>query len=116
MITYKNAPIPGVAKEAVYAIFKNKQRLLAYLLDISAGGDEQRVRLIDRSGPQATLHDADQHRQIAGRVRRLYRDRLDNMQRIAHQIAANDRLRQGLDEPWRPTSYGCSPARSSTCS
>jgi AcrR family transcriptional regulator len=55
----------GVAKETIYATFKNKQRLLAYLLDISVGGDEQPVRLIDRPGPQATLHDTDQRRQIS---------------------------------------------------
>lgn len=54
----------GVAKETVYAIFKNKRQVLAFLLDISVGGDDQRVRILDRPEPQAVLHDTDQRRQI----------------------------------------------------
>jgi AcrR family transcriptional regulator len=54
----------GVARETVYAVFKNKQNILAYLLDISVGGDEQPIKVIDRPGVQATLRDTDQRRQL----------------------------------------------------
>ncbi len=55
----------GVARETVYAIFKNKQAILAHLLDISVGGDEQPIRVIERPQVQSTLHDTDQRRQLA---------------------------------------------------
>jgi AcrR family transcriptional regulator len=53
-----------VAKETVYTIFKNKRQILAFLLDISVGGDDQPVSILDRSEPQAVLHDTDQRRQL----------------------------------------------------
>lgn len=56
----------GVATETVYAIFQNKRNILAFLLDISVGGDDQAVRLIDRAEPQAVLKDTDARRQLAG--------------------------------------------------
>lgn len=55
----------GVAQETVYAIFKNKRNILAFLLDISVGGDDQPVRILDRPEPQAIMHDTDQKRQLA---------------------------------------------------
>jgi len=54
----------GVAQETVYAVFKNKYMILHFLFNISVGGDEQRVRVIDRPEPQAILHDTDQRRQL----------------------------------------------------
>jgi AcrR family transcriptional regulator len=53
-----------VAPETVYAIFGNKRKILSHLMDISIGGDDQPIRLIDRPEPQAVLHDTDQRRQI----------------------------------------------------
>jgi AcrR family transcriptional regulator len=58
------AKTAGVAKETVYSIFRNKRNILAFLLDVSAGGDDQPVRIIDRPGPQAVMHNTDQHQQI----------------------------------------------------
>jgi len=55
----------GVAQETVYAIFGSKRKILAFLLDISVGGDDQPVRILDRREPQAVLHDTDQKRQLA---------------------------------------------------
>ena len=55
----------GVARETVYAIFRNKQRVLAYLLDLSIGGDQQPIRIMDRPEVQQVLHDTDQRRQLA---------------------------------------------------
>jgi AcrR family transcriptional regulator len=55
----------GVAPETIYATFKNKRKILFFLFDISVGGDDQPIRVIDRPEPQAVLHDTDQHRQLA---------------------------------------------------
>lgn len=54
----------GVAPETIYATFKNKRKILFFLFDISVGGDDRPVRVIDRPEPQAVLHDTDQHRQL----------------------------------------------------
>ncbi len=56
----------GVAQETVYSIFVNKRNILAFLLDISMGGDDQPVRILERPEPQAIMHDTDQRRQLAG--------------------------------------------------
>ena len=54
----------GVAPETVYAIFGSKRKILSHLVDVSVGGDDQPVRLMDRPGPQAVLREADPRRQI----------------------------------------------------
>jgi AcrR family transcriptional regulator len=54
----------GVAVETVYAIFGNKRAILARLVDVSVGGDEAPVALLDRAGPQALLRERDQRRQV----------------------------------------------------
>lgn len=55
----------GVAQETVYAIFGSKRKILAFLLDISLGGDDQPIRILDRPEPQATMHDTDQRQQLS---------------------------------------------------
>lgn len=55
----------GVSEETIYVTFKNKRKILSFLFDISVGGDDVPVRVIDRPEPQAILHDTDQHRQLA---------------------------------------------------
>ena len=55
----------GVAQETVYAIFGSKRKILAFLLDISLGGDDQPLRILDRPEPQAVMQDTDQRRQLA---------------------------------------------------
>ena len=54
----------GVAKETVYGMFKNKRNVLSFLLDISLGGDDQPVSILDRPEPQAVMKDTDQRRQL----------------------------------------------------
>jgi len=54
----------GVAKETIYAIFKNKREILAFLLDISVGGDDLPVRIIDRPEQKAMLLGTDQRQQL----------------------------------------------------
>jgi TetR/AcrR family transcriptional regulator of autoinduction and epiphytic fitness len=58
------AQAASVATETVYAIFSSKRKILWHLLDISIGGDDQPIRLLDRPEPQAVLHDTDPTRQI----------------------------------------------------
>jgi len=54
----------GVALQTVYAVFGSKNKILWHLMDISVGGDNQPIALLDRPGPQAVLRGTDQHRQI----------------------------------------------------
>jgi AcrR family transcriptional regulator len=56
----------GVAAETIYATFGSKSAILAFLLDISVGGDDQPVGILDRPEPQKVLQDIDQGRQLAG--------------------------------------------------
>jgi len=54
----------GVAPETIYATFKNKRNVLSFLFDISVGGDDEPIRLLDRPDPQSVLKETDQHRQL----------------------------------------------------
>jgi AcrR family transcriptional regulator len=54
----------GVAPETVYAVFQNKRKILWHLMDISIGGDDQPIHLMDRPEPQAVLYDPDPVHQI----------------------------------------------------
>jgi TetR/AcrR family transcriptional regulator, regulator of autoinduction and epiphytic fitness len=58
------AKAAGVAPETVYSIFGSKRKVLSHLMDISVGGDDQPIRLLDRPEPQAVLHDTDQRNQL----------------------------------------------------
>ena len=53
----------GVAPETVFAVFGNKRTILANLIDISVGGDDQPVPLLQRPGPQSVLQEPDPVRQ-----------------------------------------------------
>ena len=67
---YAGASIEAVAQEAgvapltVYTIFGNKRSILAGLISISVGGDDQPIPLLQRSGPQSVLQEKDPIRQI----------------------------------------------------
>lgn len=54
----------GVSSETVYAVFGNKRTILTNLINVSVGGDNQPVPLLQRSGPQAVLHENDPVRVI----------------------------------------------------
>ncbi len=54
----------GVATETVYAVFGSKRKLLAHLLRISVGGDDEDVPILERPEPQAVLNETDQRRQL----------------------------------------------------
>jgi AcrR family transcriptional regulator len=55
----------GVATDTVYHVFKTKRGLLKSVLDVTIGGDDRDVALLDREGPQAMRREPDQRRQIA---------------------------------------------------
>lgn len=54
----------GVAAETIFATFGNKRTILAKLIALAVGGDEQTVPLLDRPGPQAVLQEHDPIRQL----------------------------------------------------
>jgi AcrR family transcriptional regulator len=58
------AEAAGVAADTVLHIFGSKKSLLKSVLDVTIGGDEDPVLLLDRQGPQALRLETDQHRQI----------------------------------------------------
>lgn len=68
---YAGATISAIAKEAkvsaetIYAIFNNKQGILAHLVNISLVGDEDPQTLLNRPFIKATSDEPDQHKQIA---------------------------------------------------
>ena len=62
---YSGATIDSIAQEAdvspetVYAVFGNKRTILTSLIDVSVGGDNLPIPLLQRSGPQAVLQEND---------------------------------------------------------
>lgn len=54
----------GVAPETIFATFGNKRTILARLIDVAVGGDDQSIPLLDRPGPQAVLQESDPVRQL----------------------------------------------------
>jgi AcrR family transcriptional regulator len=54
----------GVAPETIYTAFRNKRNVLSFLFDVSVGGDDEPIRVIDRPNPQAVFKETDQHRQL----------------------------------------------------
>jgi AcrR family transcriptional regulator len=54
----------GVAPETIYSTFRSKHRILWHLFNISVGGDDTPIPIIERPGPQALLREPGQRRQI----------------------------------------------------
>ena len=55
----------GVASETIYAVFKNKGKILVSLVNfLSASRAEEGVPLLERAGPQAVAQESDQRRQL----------------------------------------------------
>lgn len=81
----------GVAADTVLHVFGSKKGLLAAVLDVTVGGDEQPVAVLDRDGPQAMRRETDQRRQLqmfaAGMSAQLERVRpLDDILRSATAV------------------------------
>lgn len=132
---YAGATIEAIAREAnvapetIYAVFGNKRTILANLVDVSVGGDDQPIPLLQRPGPQTVLQEHDPGRQLhlfaqdmAGILERvapvfaimrtaaktepdiaemlvnLLEERLRTLTAFVQHLAANNPLREGLDE------------------
>ena len=54
----------GVSPETIYAVFGNKQTILAHLIDISVGGDDQPIPLLERPNPQSVFQESDPHQKL----------------------------------------------------
>jgi AcrR family transcriptional regulator len=54
----------GVAPETIYAVFGNKRAILAHLIDISVGGDDEPIALLQRPRPQAVFQEHDPRQQL----------------------------------------------------
>ncbi len=55
----------GVAADTVLHVYGSKKGLLKAVLDVTVGGDEADVPMLDRPGPQAMRRETDQRLQIA---------------------------------------------------
>jgi AcrR family transcriptional regulator len=66
------AAAAAVAPDTIYATFGNKRELLHYLLNVTLGGDEAPVSVIDRQEAQAGLNETDVRRLIAGFSNGIY--------------------------------------------
>ncbi len=49
----------GVSPETIFAVFGNKRTILTNLIEVSVGGDNLPIPLLQRSGPQAVLQEND---------------------------------------------------------
>ena len=55
----------GVAAQTIYAIFKNKKKILVSLMNVSSPtGEEDHLPVHERSGAQAVARETDQRRQL----------------------------------------------------
>ncbi len=67
---YAGATIEAIAQEAdvaaatVYAVFGSKLKILSHLLDISIGGDDAPIPMLERPETQAMLQEKDQRHQL----------------------------------------------------
>lgn len=86
------AAAAGVATDTVYHLFKSKRGLLKSVLDVTIGGDDDDVALLDRGGPQAVRHEPDQRRQIAMFARGMTEqlERVRPLDDVLRQAAAVD--------------------------
>jgi AcrR family transcriptional regulator len=54
----------GVAPDTVYGVFGSKQKILSHLLDISIGGDDAPIPVMERPDTQAMMQESDQRQQL----------------------------------------------------
>src|SRR3954453_18554187 len=59
------AAAAGVSVETVYKTFGNKRSLLKELADVTVGGDDEQVEVLERPDPLAVRDELDQRRQVA---------------------------------------------------
>lgn len=80
-----------VSEDLLFRLFGNKRGILKELMDVTVGGDDENVALLDREGPQTVRAATDQHEQIrlfaAGMTAQLDRMRpLNDLMRSAAAV------------------------------
>lgn len=82
----------GVSVDTIYKTFGSKIALLKEILDVTIGGDDRPVPLLDRSGPQALRDETDQRLQIGMLARGVTEqlERIRPMDDILRSAAAVD--------------------------
>jgi AcrR family transcriptional regulator len=58
------AQAAGCAVQSIYAIFGNKRAILTRLVEVSVGGDEAPIPILERPEPQAVRQERDPRRQL----------------------------------------------------
>jgi AcrR family transcriptional regulator len=108
---YAGATIEAIAKEAgvalktVYAVFKNKWKILVTLLNNSSSNSgEENIPMLERAGPRAVAQERDQRRQLQ-MFARVIANNLEGAAYIAEimQVAAKteadvDKMVQNLNQ------------------
>jgi AcrR family transcriptional regulator len=95
----------GVALKTIYAVFKNKRKILVTLLNISSSkSGEVNIPITERAGPKAVSQERDQRRQLQ-MFAQVVADNLDGAAYISEimQVAAKteqdvDRMMQYLNK------------------
>src|SRR3954447_14224496 len=59
------ASVAGVSVETIYKTFRNKRGVLKELADVTVGGDDEQVPMLERPDPMALRDEPDQRRQLA---------------------------------------------------
>jgi AcrR family transcriptional regulator len=82
----------GVATDTVYHVVRSKRRLLKEVLDVTIGGDDRDVPMLDRERPQQMRRETDQRRQLAMFARGIAEqlERVRPMDDILRSAAAVD--------------------------
>lgn len=55
----------GVSADLLFKVFGSKRELMRAVLDVTVGGDDEEVPLLQREGPQQLKAETDQRRQVA---------------------------------------------------
>lgn len=103
----------GVALKTVYAVFKNKWKILVTLLNISSSNSgEENIPMLERAGPKAVSKERDQRRQLQ-MFAQVIADNLEGAAYIAEimHVAAKtepdvDRMVQNLNQQrWQHMAF-----------
>jgi AcrR family transcriptional regulator len=88
-----------VAPETVYAVFRNKKRILINLMNISSPGSaEDAIPMPERAVPQAVSKERDQHRQIQ-MFAEFVADNLDQVARVSEIMVNAAQTDRDFDQP-----------------
>lgn len=88
----------GVSLKTVYAVFKNKRKILFTLLNVSSSREgEENVPIAERSGPRAVGQERDQRRQLQ-MFARVVADNLEGAAYVSEIMQAAARTEQDVNK------------------